>query len=432
MLPRRYPANSPHPYDIGQHSHQPARPPSPSLPMEEVVTTTSDTRAMGKHTGEVEDYAPNPAAHGHRGIQFPMPLLMPAAGQGVFELDPVPNAAAHGHRSYYQTNPLVHGRESDSRTPIHATRHIAFAPNPAVDASHKSIEHPMFVADHRVFGHAPNLPVLGGHKSIEQPMFVADHRVSGHTPNLPVLGGHKSDDRTSTPIHATGHSVFAPNPAPDASHKSIEQAMFVADHRVFGHTPNLPVLGGHKSIEQPMFVADHRVFGHTPNLPVLGGHKSDDRTSTPIHATGHSVFAPNPAPDASHKSIEQAMFVADHRVFGHALNPAALWHQSYQPPILPAGHSVFAPNPAVDAPHKSYEPPIPADHRVFDHAPNPAAHKTPMTATGHSVSETDPMTPVPDPLSELWDKVKDGPKGDRVDYRIDVLGANKTARPAGF
>jgi hypothetical protein len=68
---------------------------------------------------------------------------------------------------------------------------------------------------------------------------------------------------------------------------------------------------------------------------------------------------------------------------------------------------------------------------VESHTPKPAAHKIPMPAVGYSVSNTD-LSPVPDPLSATWYKVRDGPKGDGVDRRIDVLGADETARLAGF
>jgi hypothetical protein len=64
---------------------------------------------------------------------------------------------------------------------------------------------------------------------------------------------------------------------------------------------------------------------------------------------------------------------------------------------------------------------------VEDHAPNPTAHKTPMPA-----ADTDIISPVPDPLSAPLERVKDSPKGDKAGRRMDVIGANKTARPAGF
>jgi hypothetical protein len=62
----------------------------------------------------------------------------------------------------------------------------------------------------------------------------------------------------------------------------------------------------------------------------------------------------------------------------------------------------------------------------------PANSPQKMPAAGHSVSDTDLITSIPDPLSEPWDKVKDSPKVVSVDHRIDVLGANETARPASF
>jgi hypothetical protein len=68
---------------------------------------------------------------------------------------------------------------------------------------------------------------------------------------------------------------------------------------------------------------------------------------------------------------------------------------------------------------------------VESHAPDAPAHKTPISA-GHNLSDTDLISPVPDPLSEPWDTVNRGPKGDSVVPNIEVLGANLTAKPAGI
>jgi hypothetical protein len=124
---------------------------------EEVITTTSERGAMGKHTGEVEDHASNPAAHEDKGYEFLLPLSTPAASHSVF--DHAPNPAAHEHRSYYQTpmpaiepsvfvnlNAIRH-KSDGSRDPTHRRVHDRREPIP-VAHWHQSYQTPLSELDH--------------------------------------------------------------------------------------------------------------------------------------------------------------------------------------------------------------------------------------------------------------------------------------------
>jgi hypothetical protein len=281
---------------------------------------------------------------------------------------------------------------------------------------------------------SPSLPteeVAHGHRSYFPPLMpAADHSVFDYSASRT-----RTKSYTGPPMPAAGHSVVYVVPSPAAyGHRSYSPPpMPAADHSVFDYSAERGRTKSHAG--PPMPATGHSAFYVAPS-PATYGHRSYSPPLIP--AADHSVFDYSAERGRTKSHAGPPIPAAGHSAFYVTPSPATYGHRSYSPPLMPAaGHSVFdhAPNPAAYG-HRSYYPPLmpAADHSVLYHVPNPAAYwhqsyQTPMPVAGHSVSDTDIISPVPDHLPAIWNKVKDGPKDD---HRIDVLGANETTRPAGF
>jgi hypothetical protein len=178
-----------------------------------------------------------------------------------------------------------------------------------------------------------------------------------------------------------------------------------------------------------------------------------EATTSKTRATGKhigevEVHAPKPATHKSPMGVvnrpSDPLSATWDKVMGGPKGPPARYPTGYPHPhafdqiIFDEGSHLLARNASPSLPAEEEVATTSKTHAMGEHireakghAPKPTAHKTPMPVVGHSVSHTD-LSPVPDPLSAIWYKVKDGPKGDSVDRRIDILGANETARSAGF
>jgi hypothetical protein len=416
-------------------------PPLPPDQQREFGATTSKTCATGIHIGEVEGYAPKPAAHktpmppaGFRpSLISPVPDPLSATGDKDSPKGPFPH-----YPTKYPHPDVIKLVTFDERSRYQARHSSPSLPTEKVVAI-TSKTHVMGKHIGEVESHAPNAV-----KSTS--LTYADiMRMPGPLSRDLVKDSPKGDsaDRGINILGAYGTTrpVIPPRHFPTKSpHPHLIEQITVKQHsRLWAQdaSPSLPTEKVVATTSKTHVMGKHieEVEGQRPNAIRSKSLTYADITRMP-GPLSRDLVKDSPKGDSVDRGIN---------------NLGA--HGTARPVIPPRHYPTKSPHPRLidpvtDNQHsrpraQDASPSLPTEEaiataskttatgkhigEVEDHAPNPTAHKTPMPA-----ADTDIISPVPDPLSAPLERVKDSPKGDKAGRRMDVIGANKTARPAGF